>query len=78
MLFFKNRTKPQPPAKPSSTAAQEIRTLLLEMEAVRTQFDMTDDSDLIDSCIHRLCALEGRYRYLLRCCREGQGCAKTL
>ena len=41
-----------------------------ELETVRNHDDMTDDSDLIDCCIHQLLALERRRSYLIRLVRS--------
>ena len=37
-----------------------------ELETARCHFNMAEDSDLIDCCIHQLTALEKRQNYLLR------------
>ena len=41
-----------------------------ELETARCHFNMAEDSDLIDCCIHQLTALEKRQNYLLRLLRH--------
>ena len=49
---------------------EELALVQRELETVQNHFDMTDDSDLIDCCIHQLLALERRRSYLIRLVRS--------
>ena len=62
-------TQAHPRAAQSGTAG-ELRRVQRELETARAHFDMAEDSDLIDCCIHQIIALEKRYSFLLRQLRE--------
>ena len=49
---------------------EELRLVQQELETTSCHFNMAEDSDIIDCCIHQLTALEKRQNYLLRLLRH--------
>ena len=48
----------------------ELNETRSALAAAYARFDYTTQSELIDSCIYELGAIEARYSYLLRCVKE--------
>ena len=48
----------------------EIRDVCHQMDCTNMWFEMEEDSDLIEACIHQMEVLNARYRYLIRKARN--------
>ena len=44
---------------------EELKEISIEMEKTNLWFQMENNSDLIDACIHQREVLNARYRYLI-------------
>ena len=64
------KTQTCTPIETPFSPKEELRLVQQELETARCHFNMAEDSDLIDCCIHQLTALEKRQNYLLRLLRH--------
>ena len=64
------KTQTCTPIETPFSPKEELRLVQQELETARCHFNMAEDSDLIDCCIHQLTALEKRQNYLLRLLRK--------
>ncbi len=58
------------PKKQETPLLDEIRSTVSMINAMHQWFNTESDSDLIESCVFQLEALEARYRYLLRMAKD--------
>ena len=64
------KTQACTPIETPFSPKEELQLVQQELETTRCHFNMAEDSDLIDCCIHQLTALEKRQNYLLRLLRH--------
>ncbi len=48
----------------------KINNILVELECLNNRFNNVTESDLIDSCIYEINALNMRYSYYMKLCKE--------
>ncbi len=54
----------------NSELLEKVNKILMELECLNNRFNNVVESDLIDSCIYEINALNMRYTYYVKLCKE--------
>lgn len=78
ILTLKSKNQfPQEAAGESYSIIAEIRSVVTQIEAVNSLFNMTSDPDMIERYIHELYSLEAYYAFLLKQAKQNSAVCPT-